>query len=195
MVESATDWDSLLTLSHSWAHLASCTERTFSNLFRILNLRSSGIVARRIRGRFSRNSPDFFRESAAALQFPYYFGHNWDAFDECINDLGWLPAKHYVIGISHSNLLLTRDEKRLTTLIDILRGAANAWPTHEKDRDWTKTWVFAEDGTRQWDQRTIASFHVIFHCEQEDESMTCDRLQRSGLSVAPLRISPEFHAL
>ena len=29
---------------------------------------------------------------AAALQFPDWFGHNWDALADCITDLSWLPA-------------------------------------------------------------------------------------------------------
>lgn len=29
-------------------------------------------------------------EFCAALQFPWYFGHNRDAFDECIRELDWL---------------------------------------------------------------------------------------------------------
>ncbi len=41
---------------------------------------------------------DFFRESQAALGFPAYFGKNWDAFDDCVTDLSWLPpAKANVI--------------------------------------------------------------------------------------------------
>jgi hypothetical protein len=34
-------------------------------------------------------------EFAASFQFPYYFGENWPAFDECINDLSWL---HHAAG-------------------------------------------------------------------------------------------------
>ncbi|HEU5434432.1 MAG TPA: barstar family protein [Thermomicrobiales bacterium] len=31
----------------------------------------------------------FLAECARRLDFPPYFGHNWDAFDECFRDLAW----------------------------------------------------------------------------------------------------------
>jgi RNAse (barnase) inhibitor barstar len=35
-----------------------------------------------------RDEASFFREAARALRLPDYFGHNWDALDECLHDLG-----------------------------------------------------------------------------------------------------------
>ena len=31
------------------------------------------------------------------LQFPDYFGRNWDALDECICDLSWLPPGDVIL--------------------------------------------------------------------------------------------------
>lgn len=43
----------------------------------------------------------FLEEMARGLRFPDYFGRNWDAFEESIQDLKWLPAKGYVLVIDH----------------------------------------------------------------------------------------------
>ena len=50
-----------------------------------------------IEGEVVKSKEDFLRVAGAAMSFPDYYGHNWDAFDECITDLSWLPAKGYVL--------------------------------------------------------------------------------------------------
>jgi hypothetical protein len=65
---------------------------------------------------------------AAALQFPPYFGENWNALDECLTDLDWLPADAYVLVILDAVLLLDQEapeERR--TFWKILNQAAQAW--------------------------------------------------------------------
>lgn len=52
------------------------------------------------------SSKSLFDEVAAALQFPYYFGENWDALDECLNDLWWLKSKALILFISQTEDLL-----------------------------------------------------------------------------------------
>jgi len=39
----------------------------------------------------------FLKKTARALSFPAYFGMNWDAFSDCLTDMGWRPAAGYVI--------------------------------------------------------------------------------------------------
>ena len=47
---------------------------------------------------------DLFAVVSTAMQFPDYFGNNWDALDECLGDMDWLPADGY--------LLILRDAAR-----------------------------------------------------------------------------------
>ncbi len=64
----------------------------------------------KIRGDKSRTTSEFFTELGAVLQFPYYFGANWDALDDCLSDLGWISG--YVLLIPNANLLLSNASER-----------------------------------------------------------------------------------
>ena len=61
-------------------------------------LETRGATVRVIRGSKSTTTHAFFNELAAALQFPFYFGDNWDACNDCLNDLTWLP-EHATAGV------------------------------------------------------------------------------------------------
>ncbi len=68
-----------------------------------------------------------FDEFAAALQFPPYFGENWGAFDECIEDLEWLPATGYLLLLIDATELLVDEEnaeKHMSALVRVLEKAA-----------------------------------------------------------------------
>src|SRR5437868_567642 len=67
-------------------------------------------AVRWLRGKHMPTVEHMFNEFAAALQFPYYFGENWAAFDECLADLAWLPATGYLITVFDSEYLLAKEE-------------------------------------------------------------------------------------
>lgn len=109
-----------------------------------------------------------FQEFAAALQFPWYFGENWDALNECINDLEWLPTKSYVLLVSHVDAVLPESSKEFHIFAEILSGAAATW--------WSPDPASSEHDRH----RTV--FRVIFHCCPEKEGAAKERLQRAGVS-------------
>ena len=53
----------------------------------LVDFREQGYSARLIDCAFLQSERAIFATFAAALQFPWYFGHNWHAFDESIGDL------------------------------------------------------------------------------------------------------------
>jgi hypothetical protein len=59
------------------------------------------------------------------LRFPDYYGVNWDAFEECLRDLSWLPERDIVI--CHLDLPLAGDEASLQTYLHILSDAIAKW--------------------------------------------------------------------
>jgi len=58
------------------------------------------------------------------LNFPPYYGFNWDAFDECINDLSWIDEKKVVL--FHEQLPNIKLES-LQIYLEILNRAVIHW--------------------------------------------------------------------
>ncbi|WP_141576831.1 barstar family protein [Actinomadura sp. WMMA1423] len=67
-------------------------------------------------GHDCRTRAAFFREAARALGFPDYFGHNWDAFLDCLRDLDG-PA--FTVARA-DELLADEDPRELAVLLEIL---------------------------------------------------------------------------
>ena len=63
------------------------------------------------------------------LQFPGYFGNNWDALAECLRGLGWLSARN--VTIVHATLPLIGDDD-LRRYVSALECCADFWQTAEE---------------------------------------------------------------
>lgn len=77
-------------------------------------------AVRIVRGNRCRTKASLFREFASALDFPDYFGSNWDAFEECMNDLEWIPGRSLLILVQETEAILPEADPDLTTLLEIL---------------------------------------------------------------------------
>jgi hypothetical protein len=76
-----------------------------------------------IRGKKMASYSDMFDEISAALQFPWYFGGNSAAFDECLADLSWLPPGRIAICIDDLSLVLAKESSgEWSELMEHLRG-------------------------------------------------------------------------
>ena len=65
------------------------------------------------------------------LCFPNYYGENWNALDEVMADLDWLPKGDTVI--KHKDLPLINNEKAMGIYLNILKRAGMSW-FHYSDR-------------------------------------------------------------
>jgi hypothetical protein len=63
--------------------------------------------------------------------FPAYMGNNWDALEECLNDLSWIREENFVV--THKGVPLEDSVKDLKIYLDILRSSAQRWKS-EKGR-------------------------------------------------------------
>ena len=70
------------------------------------------------------DKPALMKNIAAALEFPDWFGANWDALEDCLSDL---PAKGHVLLFEGA-----RPGDDLGVLIDVLRSSAEWWAARAK---------------------------------------------------------------
>ncbi|OGW48741.1 MAG: hypothetical protein A2V62_11660 [Nitrospirae bacterium RBG_19FT_COMBO_58_9] len=113
----------------------------------------TGFALRVIKGAKCSTTAGLLTECARALDFPDYFGHNWDALEECLADLEWLPAKGYILLISEAAQVLPDDEE-YETFLEVLRDAGEAWGSGQ-----------AGMGTRR-----ATPFHVLFAVSEREKA-------------------------
>ncbi|MBX3320292.1 MAG: barstar family protein [Nitrospira sp.] len=111
-----------------------------------------GFALRLVQGKKCGTPSNLFDEFSQALDFPDYFGHNWDALEECLADFEWLPAKGYVLLITDAHAVLPDDEDEYETLLEVLSDAGEAWSKGQ-----------TADSRR-------APFHAVFVVAEQDKS-------------------------
>jgi hypothetical protein len=115
-----------------------------------------------------------YDEFAAALQFPYYFGENWPALDECVADLEWLPADGYLICITSAHEVGTLDSyDSFATLMRILANAGRGWAGENPD---LQNFGIAP-----------RPFHVLLQVPQIGRQKMIERLSSLGLQANVFR--------
>lgn len=74
-----------------------------------------------------RDKKSFLEKSAHAMKFPDYFGNNWDAFEECVNDLTWTPAPGYILLFQAPERFIKNARSDWETAVDIFSSAIENW--------------------------------------------------------------------
>lgn len=105
-----------------WVVFASQGDRLVEAQLRELQKRG-GVVRHLDAGRM-RDQVSLFREFAQSLSFPGYFGHNWDALVDCLDDLhgDWHRNADVAIVIDEADLILKAEH--LSLFVSVLCQAA-----------------------------------------------------------------------
>jgi hypothetical protein len=82
-----------------------------------------------IDGKTVTNKAEFLQASAKAMNFPDYFGENWDAFEDCLIDLDWCPARKYILLYTQPENFAMNSPIQWATARDILAAAVDYWQT------------------------------------------------------------------
>lgn len=86
-------------------------------------LRGSALALERVSLQGAHSKKAVLSRLAQALEFPRWFGGNWDALADCLKDLSWREAEGYV-------LVLTGQAP--PELIDVLADSAEFWKAEGK---------------------------------------------------------------
>ncbi len=170
------DKESFLSPNPPWLYLVgSDASRMTDYAWSLASAEQPRVAVRVLRGRKMTTPEGLFNEFAAALQFPYYFGENWAAFDECLADLEWLPADAYVLVVTDAQLLLSAGGGgQLRTLVDILQKVAADW---SRPADPQEPWGHAG-----------RAFHVIFQSPSASLQEVLLRLKSAGADLSEAKL-------
>ena len=169
--------EELLAPEVSWASLVACTESEMEDASALaVRFRPSRVAVRFLRGHRCTTRDALFQEWAAALQFLWYFGWNWDAFDECIADLEWLAADAYLLVVTNILDVLARDVEQRGTFFAVLADAATSWTTPDAGET-----TIDVDGTRRPRRPPARPFRVIFQSNAAEEPTAAARLHEAGI--------------
>lgn len=124
-------------------------------------------VVRFVRGRKANTRAGCFDEFAAALQFPPYFGANWDAFSDCLGDLAWLHADAVVVGVLDCGALL---QSAAPEQLETFRQAAEAAARHVGERPHRAGWP--------------RSLHLVLQATPEDAEAAFARWKQVNATLA-----------
>ncbi|MBU3677415.1 MAG: barstar family protein [Chitinophagaceae bacterium] len=80
-----------------------------------------------IDGKNISNTPQLFNEFQQLLNFPAYFGFNFDALEDMLLDLSWIPSQHVIIYFFRTEYLLSApsEKQHKAILMDILQTCNN----------------------------------------------------------------------
>lgn len=134
----------------------------------------AGLSVRTVRGKKMRTVPQLFDEVSAALQFPYYFGENWNAFDECLSEIDWFPfGNGFVIVIRDAECVLADEPNaEIRTLVRLFTTA------HE-------TYSVAVEEGGSWDRPPVPFHVVLLGANDERRKAAEGRWKAAGAVTIP----------
>lgn len=77
--------------------------------------------------RAARNKDEFLAACARDLRFPGWFGDNWDALADCLQDFSWWPGPDRVLLWHGASRFAAHAPDEFATALEIFRDAAIYW--------------------------------------------------------------------
>jgi hypothetical protein len=159
-----------------WLHLSSVDEVDEAWQPGTIYCKTENCLLRVLRGHKMATKNDFMNEIGAAMQFPDFFGENWHAVKDLLEQLDqWMPSVAYVIYFSHADKLLEFEREELHWLLVTLQEVAEFWAKPVVNAGYLS--------------RASVPFHVIFKCDADVISTVADRLSEAAAGHVQIDIS------
>jgi len=150
------------------------TQRTISQQYL-----PDGILLLELDGAMMKDLEGLYRQITTVLKFPDYFGENFNALDDCITDLEWLPANGYLLVVKNAACLLCKEtDDVLEGFISILNDAGNTWATP------------IVEGA-DWDRKEVP-FHTILTLSERETQTFQKRIRGADIEVVRLKDGPDL---
>ncbi len=75
-----------------------------------------------------KDKTDLLKQLQSGFDLPDYFGHNWDALEDCLTDLSWIAQKE--VWLIH-NAELALEDHELEAYLSILKDVGEHWQQNE----------------------------------------------------------------
>jgi RNAse (barnase) inhibitor barstar len=89
--------------------------------------RKAGFAFFHVEGKTIERKEQLMNSMATALSLPSHFGRNWDALEECLNDMDGVEGEGYLLYFDHIDGLLGAHPDQFETLVGILRDVVATW--------------------------------------------------------------------
>lgn len=157
----------LTQLKQPYFHLVVGERSELQHYFSVYeSAKDCSTVVKQVEGSKCTTLDELFTEFASAFEFPDYFGNNWAAFDECLNDLDWLSSESYLLLISNIDQVSMTSDSTFKTLVEMLVRSVSEW-TEGRNYDSYPT--------------PPTPFHIVFQCSIEKENEVKSRFEVAGL--------------
>ncbi|MFD3941438.1 barstar family protein [Streptomyces sp. NPDC058579] len=114
---------------------------------------SGSVYVARLCGREMPDEVSTFEKFQEELKFPKYFGWNWNAFHDCLRDLGWLSSDRYVLIIESAEHALSEDDTARKEFLMSLWRSARGW-----------SYVKRPEGV------TLSKLSIVLSCDKDSVS-------------------------
>jgi RNAse (barnase) inhibitor barstar len=98
----------------------------------LLAVKKSALKLLRVDLSGARDKQSLLDAIARSLEFPDWFGGNWDALEDCLIDLSWIKARGYFMLLDNCGELAKYAPRELAKSIEVFESVAEYWDEQDK---------------------------------------------------------------